>query len=100
VFGGGVDAGAVCADGAPGRDEFGDAAALGSGAPAAQQFGDIGCVKVAGEDLAQRFFEWVGTPKDRTAAFDLPQGLRLGVVEIGGVFSSAQRAPLNALAMR
>src|SRR5574340_697579 len=64
ALGGGVDAGAVFTDGAPGFDELGDAAALGAGAPAVKQFGDGGCIEVAGEYLTQRFLELIGAPKD------------------------------------
>jgi hypothetical protein len=60
----GVDAGAMFADSAPGLDELGDAAALGSRTPAVKQFSDGGCIQVGGEYLAQRFLELIGTPKD------------------------------------
>src|SRR5512147_228189 len=86
AFGGGVDAGAVFTDGAPGLDELGDAAALSSCAPTIEQLGCGGCVKIASEDFAQRFLELVGAPKDSTRAFHFPQGLGLGVGEVGGIF--------------
>lgn len=97
ALGGGVDAGAVLTDGAPGFDELGDAAALSSCAPTIEQLGCGGCVQVAGEDFTERFLEFVGAPKDSTCAFHFPQGFHLGVGEVGGIFQQRPAGTLERL---
>ena len=88
---GGVDPGAVLADGARGFDELRDTATLSARTPPIEQLSDGGWVEVAGEHLPQGFFEKVGTPEYSTGAFHLPQSRSLFVGEICRVLQ--QRPP-------
>ena len=88
---GGVDPGAVLADGARGFDELRDTATLSARTPPIEQLAGGGWVEVAGEHLPQGFFEKVGTPEYSTGAFHLPQSRSLFVGEICRVLQ--QRPP-------
>ena len=88
---GGVDPGAVLADGARGFDELRDTATLSARTPPIEQLAGGGWVEVTGEHLPQGFFEEVGTPEYSAGVFHLPQRLGLRVGEVAGVLQ--QRPP-------
>src|ERR1700694_3481221 len=91
---GGVDPGAVLADGARGFDELRDTATLSARTPPIEQLSDGGWVEVTGEHLPQGFFEKVGTPEYSTGAFHLPQSRGLLV---GEIWRGLQQRPPRAL---